>query len=153
MMREWKPLNNQSFLNWNYYYYYYSLLFLTEKANQQWEAHHWVQYRQNHYKWPQCSILLLFRWFFGFVFLSASDEKYSLICGISERKTASLITCWLLMSCGDSLPAPDNNPVRIDREKIDSNTHRQVCWNRHDGNYHELGSYFNLIKTQCIVSN
>lgn len=54
------------------------------------------------------------------------------------------------MSCGD---APDNNPIHIDREKIDTNTHRQVCWNRYYGNYHELGSYSNLIKTQYIVSN
>lgn len=57
------------------------------------------------------------------------------------------------MSCGDSITAPDNNPVHTDREKIDSNTHRQVSWNRCYGNYQELKSGFNQIKTQYIVSN
>lgn len=69
--------------------------------------------------------------------------------------TASLITCWLLMSCGDSVTAADNNPVHNDRMKKNTFECPQasvlelVLW--------QLPwiwiIFFNLIRTQSIVSN
>lgn len=48
------------------------------------------------------SILLIFRCFI-FQQLSVPDEKSSNIFKVNERKTSLLITCWLLMSCKDSI--------------------------------------------------